>query len=194
MDADDAVGEVVADELHQDPRLGFGEGSVAGLKREAGSGARTVGDGFVGPVGGGEVAVEVDVVRVEALARGEAVGVGDGDDDDGVAGEFGGMFAEPLAEGGDQRCAGGFVAVDGGDDQEHIGAVAVDFGDDGAAADGGAEGARFAGEGGRRRGEGVAVGSADGGAWKARAQRVRSVRGGRMEVEKVLVSASRTDV
>ena len=163
---------------------------MAGLKREAGSGARTVGDGFVGPVGGGEVAVEVDVVRIEALARGEAVGIGDGDDDDGVAGEFGGMLAEPLAEGGDQRCARGFVAVDGGDDQEHIGAMAVDFGDDGAAADGGAEGARF--EGGRRKRERGRCGGGIGGGLLGSKCKREGAEGEererwRMEVVKVLV-------
>lgn len=153
VDAYDAVGEVAAEELHQNARLRFGEGRLAGLERAA-TGVRFSafardGAGFLrdAPVVGRVVAVEVDFVLVEAFVRGKAIGVGDGDDHDGAADELFGMGDQPLGELGHQRRASRFVAVDRGDDHEHVGTVAVDFAVDGAVLDGAAGDVFFDGEG-----------------------------------------------
>src|SRR5207244_1581216 len=92
-----------------------------------------------GPVGGGEVAGEVDLVRVDARAGGEAVGVGDGDDDDSYC--CGGpallrraanywelrVTREVFEQAAGDVDAGGLVAVDGGhhQDRTRAGAEAV---------------------------------------------------------------------
>jgi hypothetical protein len=99
---------------------GFGLGG--GLVAAEGPGALA---GFL-PVGGGEVAVEIDEVLVRSEVARQAVGVGDGEDGDALAVDEMRLGAEEVEEVLGDGGAGRFAAVDGPQDEsEGRGGVAT---------------------------------------------------------------------
>lgn len=129
VDGDDARGVELGEGGEEGE--GFGFGGVGRAAVVLGGGAA------LGPVFGGEVAVDVDAILVGAGLEGKAVGVGDGADGDaGVGSEGVGVLAEVVEEALGDGGAGGLVAVDGAEDEGGVWGVAEEVEGDGAALDG----------------------------------------------------------